>query len=667
MAAAHALDPSRLIVHTSAWARGPEIDDPAKLHFRPFDSEPHLTGWYDVHHAGGPATWNESLYRSPTDFYGLTENTKEIVYWGEEGALSTPPRLALIKRSLDTAPTLGWDGAMYLDWYHQFDAFLTQKELRRAFADVDAFTRALGAVSLGHQGRRIENMRMSNVGDGYAINGWESEIVENHSGIVDCFRNPKADPAILAYYNQPLYVAVKVRNTVLQAPAKTIVDCFAVNERDLRGPHVLQVSVRDQGGRTLAQTQKPVVLTGGDTFGELLAAGLELPIPAGVEGLLTVAATLHDPTGKEQARGHDELLALDWRGDSIRGRGAVWESEDRLQRYLHAVKGADVPAMSSGLKDRDWIAVARGPAEGEPTRIPAARFGATDASSPGLEVTFYRDPEWREKVLERHEPTVAYSVDDGAAPDPALGVMTNYGVRWRGRVTTSLSGKHTFVLRSTGQARLLIDGHVVVETSSPKGPATGRGSVDLVANHPADVVIELKQGRGVAQTDLSWITPEPEGNLSAVILERVRQGATLVVLERAESWMPLITGATNPSVQYKGAFTVGKTWLGGVHFVRDHPLFAGLPVNTAMDWPYQAIVRNGEDRSGLQLEGEDLAAGCYHSYPMHLGTAVGVIRYGQGRVIFSTLDLCGNLDADTGPSIVARKLIDNFLNYAAVK
>ena len=46
-------------------------------------------------------------------------------------------------------------------------------------------------------------MRLSNITDGYAINGWESESIENHSGIVDCWRNPKADPSIIAYYNQP--------------------------------------------------------------------------------------------------------------------------------------------------------------------------------------------------------------------------------------------------------------------------------------------------------------------------------------------------------------------------------------------------------------------------------------------------------------------------------
>ena len=56
---------------------------------------------------------------------------------------------------------------------------------------------------------------MNNLTDAYVVNGWESELTENYSGIVDCFRYPKSNPAIIARYNQPLYVAVKTRQQVL--------------------------------------------------------------------------------------------------------------------------------------------------------------------------------------------------------------------------------------------------------------------------------------------------------------------------------------------------------------------------------------------------------------------------------------------------------------------
>jgi hypothetical protein len=83
-----------------------------------------------------------------------------------------------------------------------------------------------------------------------------------------------------------------------------------------------------------------------------------------------------------------------------------------------------------------------------------------------------------------------------------------------------------------------------------------------------------------------------------------------------------------------------------------------------MDWPYQAVVRDGQQRVGLLLEGEELVAGAWHSYPLQLGTAVGIVRHGSGRIIVSTLDIADNLNADDGPSHVARKLLTNFLLFA---
>jgi hypothetical protein len=662
--AAHQLDPSRLVLHTSAWARGKEIDDPAKLHFRPFDDASHWNGWYDVHHAGGPAVWNESMYRSPTDYYGLTDNTREIVFWGEEGALSTPPRLGKIKAELDLLPHMGWDGAIYRDWYNAFDSFLTRKDLRPAFPTVDALTVAMGNISLYHQGRRIENMRLSNVADGYAINGWESETIENHSGIVDCFRNPKGDPAILAHYNQPLYVAVKVRNPIATPGRKIVTDFFAINERNLRGPHRLVATLRDPAGHDLARAERDVVLKGGDTYGELLAEAIELTLPATVTGACRVEAHLLDATGIERASGRDDVLVVDWRRDPVTGAGAVWESGNQVRQFLQQGKGADVPAYTRNSAHLDWIVAARAPLEGEPVVVPAASLHQA-SGAPGLQTTFFSDREFQHQVHQRTDSTAALSVDDGASPDPALSVMTNYAVRWEGTVTALKDGPHTFAVRTNGRVRLTINGKTLIDFGPPRRAQPTRGQIDLRAGMPATLRLEFLAGNGAAQCELGWITPESDPTLSADIIDRVRRdGTTLVVLERADAWLALLAKEPAATFKYTGSFRVGKTWLGGDHFVREHPLFRDLPVNGGLDWPYQSVVRNGDERLGLLVEGEEFVAGSYHSFPMQLGTAVGVVKVGRGHVIFSTLDIVANLPAPGGPADVARKLFGNYLQYA---
>ena len=90
-------------------------------------------------------------------------------------------------------------------------------------------------------------MRLNNVTDGYAVNGWESETIENHSG-QDVYGNPKADPAIMAYYNQPLYVAVKTRSQFAQIPGEVAVDFYAINGKSARPAHARK-SPRTQSRR----------------------------------------------------------------------------------------------------------------------------------------------------------------------------------------------------------------------------------------------------------------------------------------------------------------------------------------------------------------------------------------------------------------------------------
>ena len=74
---------------------------------------------------------------------------------------------------------------------------------------------------------------------------------------------------------------------------------------------------------------------------------------------------------------------------------------------------------------------------------------------------------------------------------------------------------------------------------------------------------------------------------SAAIDGPCSQRTTLIIADNADTWMDLI--AKNTKVTFTGKFTIGAAWLGGVHFVKQHPLFAGLPTNDAMNWPYQAL------------------------------------------------------------------------------
>ena len=69
----------------------------------------------------------------------------QIIYWGEDGAIGTPPRLQLIRDEiLQSGTTSGWEAMDYMKWYDAYDSFLKHNGFAKAFPTVDDLTRAMG-------------------------------------------------------------------------------------------------------------------------------------------------------------------------------------------------------------------------------------------------------------------------------------------------------------------------------------------------------------------------------------------------------------------------------------------------------------------------------------------------------------------------------------------
>jgi beta-galactosidase len=659
---AHELDPSRIIAYTSAWSDAGR-EQPVKLHMRPFDDRPYYIGWYDSHRAMGPETWLQRDYANPTRHVGYETDTAEIVYRGEEGAISSPPRLEKIHAALQKLPRPGWDGAVYERWYDDFAAFLDRKQLRGTFPSVDAFTCALGEVSLENQGRRIQAHRISTVVDGYAVNGWEAEVIENHSGIVDCFRNPKANPSVMARYLRPLYVAVMPRSQVLQAGSPLLVDFYVVNEKDAKGSHTLKVAATDAQGKQVFSKDARVELAGGETFGQLLLNGVEVP-STGAAGMWTISATLVDDNGNTIASGDDKILIVDWKSDRIPGNGAVYESDGKVRNFLSKNKGVDVPAYRDDLGKLDWLIVAR-PLNSDPELIPTTALSSGAGKAQGLTATFFAGQDFRREALQRTDLQVDLDVSPGATPDPNFGMTENYSVRWQGSIVPPRTGQYVFVAGGDDGVRLWVDGKQVIDDWSIHAYREQKSlPIQLEEDQPVKLKLEFFQGGGEAKCALKWSVPAADPPDPEAMIERaVNDGTTILFMDQPETWLDLIQRHSN--VRASGAFDVGVNWLGGQFFVKRHPLLVGLPVDCAMNWPYQRVVRVGATRAGMRLEGEELVAGVYQSWPMSLGTAIGVIPCGKGRVVVSTLDICGALDDSDSTAEVARKMLCNYIRFSS--
>lgn len=663
MREAHAIDPSRTITFTSGWASKKDALEDSKAHFRPFDSKLYMNGWFDNHRAGGPETWREDFYKSPKENLMYTDNNTEIYMRGEEAAISTPPRIKKIDQYLSETGKTGWDGKFWQKQYQEFCRFFEDKNLKPYFKTVDMLTQKMGDISFEHQGRRIQGMRMQNLGDCYVVNGWESMPYDNHSGIVDLYRNAKGDSKILAYYNQPLYIAVSPRKQIVHSPGSVPVDFYIVNEKNLKGKYTLQVKVTDTTGKEIYQESKAVQVSG--TFGELLADNMQLPLNE-LSGMFTIEANLTAPEGKIYASGKDQILGVNWNSQKLTGKGAIYKNDEHnaFTDFYKQETRNELPDFSENTDKLDWIVVTRPPLDA-PQKIQPEVY-RTAENRPGIVATFYKDDDLREAAGTRTDTHVDFQFADGAQPDASISANQPFSVIWKGKLIPPVSGQYLIGVNTDGGLRLSINGQRVIDEWGNNKMYAYQRPVTLEAGKAINIQVEYRQLRQPGTIQLQWSKPGNATLDPKSLIDRCQNdGTTLILLESAETWMDIISKHTN--LKNKGNFAMGRNWVGGVHFVKTHPLFKDLPGNDGMSWPYQALVHDGDHRLGLKLEGEELVAGVYRSHGFNLGTAVGIIPCGKGKIIFSTLDILPNLDKPSGPSDVAKKLIYNFIEYSQTK
>ena len=350
MQVGHRLDNSRIMTYNSSNGdiKLNAPDPKFKLHLLPYDTIFYDYGWFDQHHAGGPGVYHDNLYNNPESYAKYTDHKDEIVYYGEEGAIGTPPRLQLIRDEiLKQGKNIGWETDTYLKWYDAYNDFLIKNNFLGSFPNVDSLTRKMGNVAYYYQGRVIENVRINNIVDGYAINGWESMKLENHSGVVDNYRNLKGDPDLIARYNRPLYLAVKLNHKVIPAGDTVVADVFIVNEKDIKGNGLIEITYEGPDKKTVLLKTEMVNITGGETYGQLLLRGVKVPI--GIPGYSHVKARFVQ-NGSSVCDGSDDVFAVKFDTGGISKDLVVADTSQALAAFFRS-NGITFKSYNSGRPD----------------------------------------------------------------------------------------------------------------------------------------------------------------------------------------------------------------------------------------------------------------------------------------------------------------------------
>lgn len=371
----HRLDPTRMMTWTSGGVIGePGKPFPSRLWMKPNDTTKYTYGHYDPHQTHSAAVYLDAMYARHDCFYKRSprpsgqpitycgdQDAGELIFWGEEGAIGTPPRLQAIHDShRRPGQPKGWGGDYFERQYQGYARGLKELGMDRFFT-VDSLCQAIGEKEFYYHGRIIENVRINNVTDGYVVNGWENDKDTVFSGLVDLYRNPKTDKVgLIADYTRPLYIAVKLPHKIAHTGEVVTGDFWIVNEVDLKGAATLKVVLVFPDGKISEEQTFPVTISGGEVYGQLLAPEVRFKIGPDA-GYYTVQAELSSISGTV-ARGQDKVFVVDWKSDKLPERGAILDSSGEVARFVHEQNGVRYPTWdgASGQNQLKYVVIGDG-------------------------------------------------------------------------------------------------------------------------------------------------------------------------------------------------------------------------------------------------------------------------------------------------------------------
>jgi len=228
------------------------------------------------------------------------------------------------------------------------------------------------------------------------------------------------------------------------------------------------------------------------------------------------------------------ILPLD--ADHIRSIAVIGPAAEGMQ-YGAAGSPGLTPFYSinplEGIQDAvgPQVAVnyARGTQAGTP--IPAPTFRLPDGSGAGLRAEYFTNRNLAGAPA--FVRTDAQIQGDWNTVPPAPGLpLTNFSVRWTGKLVAPKTGRYTLSLTADDGCRLFLDGKRLVDHWTDGAASPQAVDVSLVAGHAYDLRAEYYQNSGLAVAYLNWIVPGAARFTEAV--EAARKSDVAVVCVSTE-------------------------------------------------------------------------------------------------------------------------------------
>jgi len=280
-AAMRAEDPSRSIVgtdgfvmrNTQAWEAA--YDDKVRRSERVATLEGGAGGWWVDHSGHATDVWQDACYLSPRDYYYRSPNRAEIVEWGEmKGPASSDDHQAILEQ-IRRHGGESYDRLDHEEILAVTNAFLDRWGFRTAFPAASDLFRSIGRRAYESWGQLMENIRISDETDMAVISGWESTAMENHSGLVDNFRDFKADPRAIGESLVPVRPVAKQRHLVFEPGERAVFDLYLLNDSDRTTGGTLTFTLTGPDGRVALRKRFPAPGYERDRLSYLVQEGME--------------------------------------------------------------------------------------------------------------------------------------------------------------------------------------------------------------------------------------------------------------------------------------------------------------------------------------------------------------------------------------------------------
>ena len=668
----HSEDPSRTVVLKSGF---PENTPVNQAWMKPYDDSVYCdrgdgySGWWDAHTVGGPGVWKDDMYRSPSDFTHRSTNEKEIVVWGEMLGSAAPDNHSAMVRELESEGGKSYDLKDHREILTAYDRFIDRWGFRHAFPAAEALFTSVGDRAYDFWGRVVETARLSEESDFLVMSGWESTAIENHSGLVDNLRRFKGDPALLGRRASPLRPVIKVSSLVVARGSGLVAGVFLLNESHIPHGNSMRVWLTDPAGKTADIGTYPVPLYREGTFVYHVVDSIRVP-----SFLLAGKSSINaEVIGGKGGSWSEEILVVD-----TMAAGRVPENVGMISVFPDLVKpfeplpGVHVePYRQEGRYDLIIAAnrfVTPPAASVEPDRV----IRGTD--DPELYRSIhYGTPENFDYIfpgLRKGAVHVTLKFAEIVRDAPGIRV---FDVALNGKTVL----KDFDVFSAAGGKNIAIDTSFVV--SAPAGVlritvprvASGSARICAIKVEDGDTVIAVRCG-GAAYRDrngLLWGPYEPSVQIGGDVVDRVRRGTPLLILAEGEGATTSYASTLERLGVLKTTGYVGEaraSWMGSWYFVRNHPVFDGLPIDCAMGSTYQVGVENS---GGVIVDGPgvDVFVGYSRDHDRNIGAGSFTASLGKGKILFhcipgvvSELNSAGSTGMQP---VMLRRLIANSLHY----